>query len=104
MLIMCIFDLPYTSNKRIYNAWTVNHAYLMKGSVMPRLTIDFPDEVSAILEKLAKDEKTSKREVVRRALAMYNYFHEEGVKMGGEKNVAITDKSDKVLTRIVFAK
>ncbi len=71
---------------------------------MPRLTIDFPDEVNTVLENLAKEEKTSKREVVRRALAMYNYMHEEGAKMGGERNVAITDKNDKVLTRIVFAK
>ena len=71
---------------------------------MPRLTIDFPDEVNEILSKLASDEKTSKREVLRRALAVYDYLHQEGVKMGGEKNLAITDKEDKVITRIVFAK
>lgn len=70
---------------------------------MPRLTIDFPDDVNEIVQKLAKEEKTSKREIVRRALAIYNYLHEEGVKMGGERNVAITDKDDKVLVRIVFA-
>ena len=71
---------------------------------MPRLTIDFPDDIHEIVKKLAKEEKASKREIVRRALAIYNYLNEEGVKMGGERNVAITDKNDKVLTRIVFAK
>jgi len=71
---------------------------------MPRLTIDFPDDIHEIVKKLAKQEGASKREIVRRALAIYNYLNEEGVKMGGERNVAITDKNDKVLTRIVFAK
>jgi len=80
------------------------HCSVLKGDSMARLTIDFPDEINEIVEKLAKQEKTSKREIVRKALAMYNYLNEEGVKMGGERNVAITDKNDKVLTRIVFAK
>lgn len=69
---------------------------------MARLTIEFPDEADAILGKLAKDEHTTKREVVRRALAIYNYLNEEGVKMGSGRRVSITDKDGKVMKDILF--
>lgn len=69
---------------------------------MPRMTIEFPEEGDKILKKLAKEEEVTKREVIRRALSLYNYLHEEGVKAGGEKRLSITDKENKVLKDILF--
>ena len=69
---------------------------------MPRLTIEFPEEGDKILRKLAKNDHTSKREVIRRALALYNYLHEEGVGMGGERRLSITDKDSKVIKDILM--
>ena len=68
---------------------------------MPRLTIEFPDEGDKILSRLAKDEHTTKREVIRRALALYNYINEEGVRMGGERRLSITDKDGRVVKDII---
>ena len=69
---------------------------------MPRLTIEFPDEVNQVLEKLAADDQTTKRDVLRRALALYNHLHEQGVKAGGDRKVSITDKDDRILKDILF--
>ncbi len=69
---------------------------------MARLTIEFPDEGDQILRRLAQQEHTTKREVIRRALALYNYVHEEGVRMGGERRLSITDKESKVVKDILF--
>ena len=69
---------------------------------MPRLTIEFPEEGDKILSRLAKDEHTTKREVIRRALALYNYINEEGVRMGGgERRLSITDKDGRVVKDII---
>jgi len=69
---------------------------------MPRMTIEFPEEGDKILRRLADDEHTTKREVIRRALALYNHLHEEGVRMGGERRLSITDKESKVVKDIIF--
>ena len=69
---------------------------------MPRLTIEFPEQGDKILKKLAHEEDTTKRDVIRRALALYNYLHEEGVKCGSEKRLSITDKEGAVLKDILF--
>ena len=69
---------------------------------MPRLTIEFPDEVNQILEKLAAQDDTTKRDVLRRALALYNHLYEQGVKPGGQRKLSITDKDDRILKDILF--
>ena len=70
---------------------------------MPRLTVEFPDATNDILVELAKEEDTSKREILRRALAVYYLLHEEGVRMGGDRNLVITDKKgNKPVKQIVF--
>ena len=70
---------------------------------MPRLTVEFPDATNEVLVKLAKQEGTSKREILRRALAMYSLLHEEGVRVGGDRNLVITEKKgDKPIKQIVF--
>ena len=44
---------------------------------MPRLTIEFPNQVDEILKDLAKKGHTTKVDVIRRALALYNYLERE---------------------------
>ena len=68
---------------------------------MHRMTIEFPDEVNDVLKKLAKEGQTSKREVIRRALSLYDYLHEQKVK-GGARKLSITDQNDKLLKDILF--
>lgn len=68
---------------------------------MRRLTVDFPDEVNLVLEKLAKAEHTTKREIIRRALALYDYLHEQKVRRG-ERKLSITDKNDEIIKDILF--
>jgi predicted transcriptional regulator len=66
-----------------------------------RFTIEFPEEANAVLEELARKEHLSKREVIRRALAFYNYIRQQGVD-GTEKKVSITDKDDHILKDILM--
>jgi predicted transcriptional regulator len=46
---------------------------------MPRLTIACPEQVDKLLKELAEKGDTSKVDVLRRALALYNYVN-KGVK------------------------
>lgn len=69
---------------------------------MPRLTIEFSHDVNDVLKKLAKADQTSKREVLRRALALYNYLYDQDVRPGGDRKVSVTDNDDKILKDIVF--
>ncbi len=69
---------------------------------MPRLTIEFPEEVNDVLTKLAKAGHTTKRDVLRRSLALYNHLYEQGVREGGDRKVSITDKKDNILKDILF--
>ena len=67
---------------------------------MPRLTIEFPEQVNEILKNLAEKDETTKVDVLRRALALYNYLHKEAI----DKNLklSITNDQDKVIKEIVF--
>lgn len=67
---------------------------------MPRITIEFSVQADKLLKDLAVQGDTSKVDVIRRALALYNYVKKE-VK---EKNLklAVADEEDKVLKEIVM--
>lgn len=67
---------------------------------MARLVLEFPEDVNALLDRLAKSEGISKPEVIRRAIALYNYVHEEAVEK--KRKLSITDKDDTILKDIVF--
>lgn len=70
---------------------------------MPRMTVEFPEEVSEILEDIAKGTSTSKREVIRRSLALYNHLYHLGVMTpGSQKRLKIIDNTDKVEREILF--
>ena len=66
---------------------------------MPRLTIEFPEQVDKLLKELAEKGDTSKVDVLRRALALYNYVNKE-VKEKGLK-LAVAD-DEKILKEIVL--
>ena len=68
---------------------------------MPRFSVEFPDKANEVLEKLSKTEQISKQEVIRRALALYNYIRDQGVD-GSEKKVSITTKDDEILKDILM--
>ena len=43
---------------------------------MPRLNVDFSDEMHAVLEDLAKRQHTTKADVLRRAISLGKFFQE----------------------------
>ena len=67
---------------------------------MPRLTIEFPEQVNQILKDLANKDETTKVDVLRRALALYNYLHREAIDK--DLKLSITDDQDKIIKEIVF--
>lgn len=58
---------------------------------MPRMTIEFNDKIEEILKSISNDEQTTKADVIRRALALYDVVHKE-VEKG--RKVIIKDKDD----------
>jgi Arc/MetJ-type ribon-helix-helix transcriptional regulator len=67
---------------------------------MPRITIEFPEQIDKILKELAEKGETSKVDVLRRALALYNYVNKE-VKEKDLK-LAVADNEDKILKEIIL--
>lgn len=67
---------------------------------MPRITIEFPEQIDKILKDLAEKGETSKVDVLRRALALYNYVNKE-VKEKDLK-LAVADNEDKILKEIIL--
>ena len=69
---------------------------------MARLTVQFPEQTSKILDELSEHDQVSKTEVLRRALALYKYLEKET--RDTNKKIAIADEHDKILKEIVIAK
>lgn len=67
---------------------------------MAKLTVEFNDKMNETLEQLADEKKTTKVDVLRRAVALYKYLDEEQ-KQGGNKRVSIT-QNDNILKDIVL--
>ena len=68
---------------------------------MPRLTIEFSNNVNAVLNELAEGDQTTKVDVLRRSLALYNYVHKEAA--AKRLKLSITDDQDRIIKDIVFA-
>lgn len=73
-----------------------------------RYVIDFGDKAEALLEKLSKSRNVTKEEIIRRALATYNYLigvlnadHLNTQKPNGMK-LSITNESDEVIKDILL--
>ena len=69
---------------------------------MPRFTIDVGEKFDALLNGLAESEKTTKAEVVRRAVAYYAFLREQTDHGTNGRKVSITDKEDRVLKDVVL--
>jgi len=67
---------------------------------MAKLTVEFSDGMTELLESLARKGKTTKVDIIRRALALYNYVDEEVLDQKGLK-LSIADKDGKVVKDIV---
>jgi len=64
------------------------------------MTIEFSDQVDKILKSLAKKNQTTKVEILRRAISLYDYVEKE---TGGEKDqkLSITDE-EKIIKDIIL--
>lgn len=69
---------------------------------MARLTVQFPDQTTEILDELSSREQVSKTEILRRAIALYRYLEKET--RDGKQKVTIADENNKVLKEIVITK
>ncbi len=68
---------------------------------MARYTIDMGEDVVKVLGDLATKKGTTKSEIIRRALASYNYLTQNAPPEEGKK-VSITDQQDRVLKDVVL--
>ena len=68
---------------------------------MPKLTVQFGDQMNKLLKELATEKGTTKTEIIRRALAMYRYLDKET--SDGTKRVSVTSaKTDKILKDVIL--
>ncbi|MCX6739670.1 MAG: hypothetical protein NTZ49_00395 [Candidatus Parcubacteria bacterium] len=65
--------------------------------------VEFTREASAEISRLAKEQRIPQTEVLRRALALTDFLHEEGVVPGGKKDLQIRDaNTDELVQTIKF--
>jgi metal-responsive CopG/Arc/MetJ family transcriptional regulator len=82
-------------------AWTMRRP--LRRTMMSRLTVEFPEETTELLDELAQEGSISKREVIRRALVLYNHLRLQGVmKANSGKKLSITNQQDKIERDILF--
>jgi metal-responsive CopG/Arc/MetJ family transcriptional regulator len=62
-------------------------------------SVTFPKKLTQMLEELANDQKTTKNEIIKRAIALYNYLHHEVCDKG---NMLKIYHDDKPVKRILF--
>ena len=67
---------------------------------MAKLTVEFSDGMTKLLESLARKNGTTKVDVIRRALALYNYVDEEVLDKKGRK-LSITESDNKILKDLI---
>jgi predicted transcriptional regulator len=75
--------------------------WVQKERTMPRYTIDMGEDIDRLLSQLAATKGTTKSEIIRRALASYNYLITNAAPEQGKK-VSITDQEDRVLKDVVL--
>lgn len=67
---------------------------------MPRFTIDVDDKFNDVLTELAKG--GSKAEVIRKAIATYQYLKSEVPSMQSDKRVSVTDAEGNILHNVII--
>jgi len=66
---------------------------------MPKLTVPVTAQLDGVLNNLAEQSGLPKAQVVRRALALYNFLEDE--KHAGRK-LAIADDDDRIVKELVI--
>jgi predicted transcriptional regulator len=66
---------------------------------MPKLTVEFSDRVNEKLEEVAKRNELTKADILRRAIALYDFVDANVVNK--DVQLVVTDKNGKVLKEIV---
>ncbi len=67
---------------------------------MPRFTIDIDDKFNDVLSELAKG--TTKADVIRRAVASYQYLKAETSNQDSGKRISITDAAGNIQKDVVL--
>jgi hypothetical protein len=69
---------------------------------MPRYTMDFGDKFDDLVAKLAQDKGITKAELIRRAVATYNYLTNETQDNKKGLKVSLSDQENKVLKDVIL--
>jgi len=68
---------------------------------MPRYTMDFGDKFDDMVNKLAEEKGITKAELIRRAVATYNYLSNE-TQNTKQLKVSLSDQNNKVLKDVIL--
>jgi len=82
----------------LYN--TRNYHRQKEVLLMAKLTVQFNNKQTAMLNEMAKQEDTTNTEILRRGLATYRALRRET--KNGERKVSITSQEDEVLKEFIF--
>lgn len=69
---------------------------------MPKLTVEFNEQLNQTIDQLARAQGVTKTDILRRAVALYDYVRKETSPERGDKKLSITTKDGKPLTDIVL--
>lgn len=68
---------------------------------MSKYTVDFGEQLDRTIERLAKEKGTTKADVLRRAIASYDYLVQQVNPTTGMK-IAVSDGNDRVVKEVVL--
>ena len=69
---------------------------------MPRYTMDFGDKFEEMVAKLAEEKGITKAELIRRAVATYNYLTSETQDKKKRLKVSLSDHENRVLKDVIL--
>lgn len=67
---------------------------------MPKLTIQFGDEMDKLLKDLASEKHTTQTEIIRRALATYKYLNDE--LKDEDKRISVRTENKKTIKDVII--
>ena len=69
---------------------------------MPKLTVEFNEQLNQTIDQLATAQGVTKTDILRRAVALYDFVRKETGPQSGDKKLSITTKDGKPVTDIVL--
>ena len=67
---------------------------------MPKLTVQFGDQMNKMLKELAVEKGTTKTEIIRRALATYKYLNDK--RKDGASSVSARSADNETLEDVIL--